>query len=102
MLYEVITIANFEAETGIKVNYDVFDSNEVVEAKMLTGSTNYDIVVPSLEFMARQAQAGVFQEIDHAQIANYGNLDPAVMEIIAANDPGNLYGVPYMMRNNFV
>ncbi|MCT2539714.1 polyamine ABC transporter substrate-binding protein [Sedimentimonas flavescens] len=91
------TIANFEAETGIKVNYDVFDSNEVVEAKMLTGSTNYDIVVPSLEFMARQAQAGVFQEIDRAQIANYGNLDPKVMEIIAANDPGNAYGVPYMM-----
>lgn len=91
------TIANFEAETGIKVNYDVFDSNEVVEAKMLTGSTNYDIVVPSLEFMARQAQAGVFQDIDRTQIANYGNLDPKVMEIIAANDPGNAFGVPYMM-----
>lgn len=91
------TISKFEEETGIKVNYDVFDSNEVVEAKMLTGSTNYDIVVPSLEFMARQAQAGVFAPIDKAAIANYGNLDPKIMEIIAANDEGNTYGVPYMM-----
>lgn len=91
------TIPGFEKETGIKVNYDVFDSNEVVEAKMLTGSTNYDIVVPSLEFMARQAQAGVFQPIDKAALANYGNLDPKLMAIAATNDEGNTYGVPYMM-----
>lgn len=91
------TIAKFEAETGIDVNYDVFDSNEVVEAKMLTGATNYDIVVPSLEFMARQAQAGVFMPIDKAAIGNYANLDPEVMAIIAKNDPDNTYGVPYMM-----
>ena len=91
------TIPNFEAETGIDVNYDVFDSNEVVEARMLTGSTGYDLVVPSLEFMARQAQAGVFQPIDTSKIANYGNLDPEIMRIIATNDPNNTYGVPWMM-----
>jgi len=91
------TIPNFEAETGIDVNYDVFDSNEVVEARILTGSTGYDLVVPSLEFMARQAQAGVFQPIDTSKIANYGNLDPEIMRIIATNDPNNTYGVPWMM-----
>ena len=91
------TIAKFEEATGIKVVYDVFDSNEVLEAKMLTGASGYDVVVPSIEFMARQAQAGVFAEIDKAALENYGNLDPAILEIIAVNDPGNTYGVPYMM-----
>lgn len=70
------TISGFEEKTGIEVNYDVFDSNEVLEAKMLTGSTGYDVVVPSIEFMARQAQAGVFAEIDKEALSNYGNLDP--------------------------
>lgn len=91
------TIEKFEAETGIKVNYDVFDSNEVLEAKMLSGSTGYDVVVPSIEFMARQAQAGVFAEIDRSKLENYGNLDTGILEVIAVNDPGNTYGVPYMM-----
>ncbi|GGA20195.1 polyamine ABC transporter substrate-binding protein [Neptunicoccus cionae] len=91
------TIANFEAETGIKVNYDVFDSNEVLEAKMLTGSSGYDVVVPSIEFMARQAQAGVFAEINKDALSNYGNLDPQILEILAVNDPDNTHGVPYMM-----
>ncbi len=91
------TIPDFESETGVDVNYDVFDSNEVVEAKLLAGSTGYDLVVPSLEFMARQAQAGVFQPIDAARLSNYDNLDPEVMRIVATNDPDNAYGIPYMM-----
>jgi putrescine transport system substrate-binding protein len=91
------TISNFEAETGIDVVYDVFDSNEVLEAKMLTGASGYDIVVPSVEFMARQAQAGVFAEIDKSALSNYGNLDPEILRILEANDPGNTFGVPYMM-----
>lgn len=91
------TIPGFQDETGITVNYDVFDSNEVVEAKLLAGSTGYDLVVPSLEFMARQAQAGVFQEIDKSKLENYGNLDPEIMRIIEANDPGNAFGIPWMM-----
>ena len=77
------TIANFEKETGIKVTYDVFDSNEMLEAKLITGNTGYDIVVPSLSFLARQIQAGVFQPLDKAKIPNYGNLDPKLMELIA-------------------
>ncbi len=91
------TIEKFEAETGIKVNYDVYDSNEVLEAKMLTGSSGYDVVVPSVEFLARQAQAGVYSEIDKAALSNYGNLDPEIMKVVAVNDPDNTYGVPYMM-----
>lgn len=91
------TIEKFEAETGIKVNYDVFDSNEVLEAKMLSGSSGYDVVVPSIEFMARQVQAGVFAEIDKDALSNYGNLDENILNVVAVNDPGNVYGVPYMM-----
>src|SRR3546814_14416215 len=67
------TVANFEAETGIKVTYDVFDSNEVLEAKLMAGGTGYDIVVPSLSFLARQIKAGVFQPLDKAKLSNYGN-----------------------------
>ncbi len=90
------TIAQFEAETGIKVTYDVFDSNEVLEAKLLAGSTGYDLVVPSLEFLGRQIQARVFQPIDREQLSNYGKLDPRLLERIAENDPGNRYAVPYL------
>ncbi|WP_417520355.1 polyamine ABC transporter substrate-binding protein [Marinobacter sp.] len=91
------TISNFEARTGITVNYDVFDSNEVLEAKMLTGASGYDVVVPSIEFLARQAQAGLYAKIDKSKLKNYGNLDPDILKIIEANDPDNTYGVPYMM-----
>ena len=90
------TIANFEKETGIKVTYDVFDSNEILETKLVTGNTGYDIVVPSLSFLARQIQAGVFQPIDRARIPNYGNLDAKLMERIAMLDQGNTHSVPYL------
>lgn len=91
------TITNFEAKNNIKVTYDVFDSNEVLEAKMLTGASGYDVVVPSIEFLARQAQAGLFTKIDKNKLKNYGNLDPEILKFIAVNDPDNTYGVPYMM-----
>lgn len=90
------TIEKFQAETGIQVNYDVFDSNEVLEAKMLTGSSGYDVVVPSMEFLARQIQAGAFQPINKDSLSNYGNLDPAILEVVAVNDPDNAHGIPYM------
>lgn len=91
------TISNFEEQTGITVNFDVFDSNEVLETKMLTGASGYDVVVPSIEFLARQAQAGVYAKIDKDKLSNYDNLDPDLLKIVAENDPGNTYGVPYMM-----
>lgn len=90
------TIAQFEAETGIKVTYDVFDSNEVLEAKLMAGSTGYDIVVPSLSFLGRQIMAGVFQPLQIATLNNYGNLDAELMQRIALMDPRNAHSVPYL------
>ncbi len=91
------TIPNFEKATGIKVTYDVFDSDEMVETKLLTGDSGYDIVVPTLNFFGRQIQAGVFLPLDKSKIPNLANLDPEVMVRIAGQDPENKYGVPYMM-----
>ena len=91
------TVSRFEAETGIKVHYDVYDSNEVLEAKLLAGHSGYDLVVPSASpFMARQIQAGVYQKIDRAKLSHYGNLDPQILAAVANADPGNQYGVPYL------
>lgn len=90
------TIANFEERTGIKVNYDVFDSNEVLEAKLLAGNTGYDVVVPSGSFMERQIQAGVFMELNKDSLDNYGNLDKAILDRVAKHDPGNEHAIPYM------
>ena len=90
------TIANFEAETGIKVTYDVMDSNETLETKVMTGNTGYDIVVPSLTFLARQLKAGVYLPIDKTRLKNYGNLDPAMLALLAKNDAQNAHSVPYL------
>ena len=90
------TISNFEEQTGIKVNYDVFDSNEVLEAKMLAGKSGYDVVVPSASFMARQIKAGVFGKLDKSKLPNAVNLDPVIAERVAIYDPGNEYAVTYM------
>jgi putrescine transport system substrate-binding protein len=91
------TVSRFEAETGIKVNYDVYDSNEVLEAKLSAGHSGYDLVVPSASpFLARQIVAGIYRKIDKAKLANYGNLDPQILAAAANADPGNQYGVPYL------
>ena len=90
------TIEKFEKETGISVTYDVFDSNEVLEAKLLAGSSGYDIVVPSASFMARQIQAGVFQKLDKSKLANLSNLDPKIMSNVAEFDEGNEHGIVYL------
>ena len=90
------TIADFEKETGIKVQYDVFDSNEVLEAKLLAGNTGYDIVVPSASFVARQIKAGIFQTLNRKKLPNYKNLDRDVMMILADYDAGNEHVVPWM------
>lgn len=92
------TIANFEAETGIKVNYDVYDNNEIVDAKLLAGNSGYDIVVPSGNFLERQIQDGLILPLDKSKLTNLGNLDPAVMATAAAQDPGNAHAVPYMIN----
>lgn len=89
-------VAEFTRETGIEVVYDTYDSNEVLEAKLLTGRTGYDVVVPTGDFLARQIAAGVFRELDKAKVPNLRHMDPAIMERLAAYDPGNAHGVNYM------
>lgn len=90
------TVKNFEAKYGIKVNYDVFDSNELVETKMLSGSSGYDIVVPSSQFMERQVKAGVFAKLDKSLLPNLSHLDPTTVKQVAMYDPNNEHAVPYM------
>jgi len=90
------TVPNFEKASGIKVVYDVFDSNEVLEGKLMAGSTGYDVVVPSSSFLARQLQSGVFQELDKSKLPNYKNLDPELMKKVAQHDPDNKYAIPYL------
>ncbi len=89
-------IADFEKEYGIRVNYDVFDSNEILETKLLTGHTNYDIVVPSGAFLERQIQADIYQKLDKALLPNLKNVDPQVARAASVYDPGNQYSVDYM------
>jgi putrescine transport system substrate-binding protein len=89
-------IADFEKQTGIKVNYDVFDSNEILETKLLTGHTNYDVVVPSGAFLERQLQADIYRKLDKSQLPNLKNVDPDVARATALYDPGNQYAVDYM------
>jgi putrescine transport system substrate-binding protein len=85
----------FEKEYGIKVNYDVFDSNEVLETKLLSGSTGYDIVVPSASFMARQIKAGVYRKLDKSLLPNLKNVDPYFAKQIDLFDPGLEHAVNY-------
>jgi putrescine transport system substrate-binding protein len=93
---EPSVIPQFEKQTGIKVNYDVFDSNEVLETKLLAGHTNYDVVVPSGPFLERQITVGVYRKLDKSQLPNLKNLDPQVEQSAALYDPGNQYAVDYM------
>ena len=85
----------FQKEYGIKVHYDVFDSNAVLQTKLLAGQTGYDIVVPSANFMALQIKAGVFQKLDKARIPNLKNVDPDIAQRFDPLDPGMQYGVNY-------
>jgi len=94
------TLADFEKTTGIKSVYDVFDSNETLEGKLLAGRTGYDVVVPSNHFLGKQIKAGAFQKLDKAQLPNYSNLDPVLLKRLQMNDPGNQYAVPYLWGTN--
>jgi len=89
-------IADFEKETGIDVTYDVFDSNEVLETKLLAGNTGYDIVVPSASFLERQIKAGIFQTLDKSKLPNLSNMDPELMAKVARHDPDNAHSVNYL------
>ena len=90
------TVPNFEKQSGIKVTYDVFDSNDVLETRLLAGNSGFDVVVPSASFLERQIKAGVFQKIDKSQIPNLKNMDPDIMSRVGLHDPNNEYAVPYL------
>ncbi|NIF17814.1 polyamine ABC transporter substrate-binding protein [Pantoea sp. Cy-639] len=94
------TLADFQASSGIKVVYDVFDSNETLEGKLLAGRTGYDVVVPSNHFLARQAQAGAFLPLDRSKLPNWQHLDPKLLKQLEQNDPGNQYAAPYLWGTN--
>lgn len=96
------TIKNFEKETGIKVRYDVFDSNEILHAKLVARKTGYDIVVPSSNWAKLQIDGGLFQKLDKKQLTNWKNLDPGVLSLMAKLDPGNTYLVDWMWSYNTV
>nr|WP_156966163.1 polyamine ABC transporter substrate-binding protein [Paraburkholderia bannensis] len=89
------TIPDFEKQTGIKVKYDNYDGDDTLQAKLLAGSSGYDIVVPTSNYMARQIPAGIYQKLDKSKLPNLANLDPGLMKIISQADPGNQYGAPY-------
>jgi putrescine transport system substrate-binding protein len=89
-------LENFTKETGIKVTYDTYDNNEIVETKLLAGKSGYDVVVPSGPFLQRLIKAGVFQKLDKSKLPNLKNLWPEVMERLQVYDPGNQYAVNYM------
>ena len=91
-------LERFSAETGIKVNYDVYDSNEVLEAKLLAGNSGYDVVFPSATpFFAKQIRAGAYRQLDLDKLPNAALINPDIMRQLALADPGNAHGVPYMM-----
>ncbi|PZM11956.1 polyamine ABC transporter substrate-binding protein [Rhizobium tubonense] len=89
-------LADFTKETGIKVVYDVYDSNETLEAKLLAGGTNYDVVVPTASFLQRQIAAGVYQKLDKSKIPNLSNMWTEITDRAQKYDPGNDYAVDYM------
>jgi putrescine transport system substrate-binding protein len=89
------TVPGFEKQTGIHTRYDVYDGDDTLQAKLLSGSSGYDVVVPSSAYAAKQIQAGVYQKLDKSKIPNLANLDPVLMKMLASADPGNQYMVPW-------
>lgn len=91
------TISNFQSRTGVNVSYDVYDSNEVLETRMLAGRSGYDLIVPTARpFADRHIRAGLYQALDKSRLSNLANLDPVILQSLADIDPGNQYLVPYM------
>ncbi len=93
---EPTVLEAFTKETGIKVRYDTFDSNDTLEAKLLAGKSGYDVVVPTAYFLERQIKAGLFQKLDKSKLKNIGNVWPEIAKRLATYDPGNVHAVNYM------
>ncbi|MFC3627140.1 polyamine ABC transporter substrate-binding protein [Vogesella amnigena] len=89
------TVANFEKLFTTRVAYDTYDSDDILQVKLLAGRSGYDIVVPSSGSLAKQIEIGLYQKLDKKQIPNLANLDPVLMKMLESADPGGLYGVPW-------
>lgn len=94
------TVAQFERSTGIRVVYDVFDSNETLEGKLMVGDSGYDLVSTTMAWYSRQIRAGLYEPLDRSELPNWKNLDPAVLAVQAQADPGNRYAAPYLHAMN--
>ena len=88
-------VANFEKESGIKVNYQTFENNEALQAKLVAGNSGYDLVVPGAVFAKSQIEGGLLMKLDRAKLTNYANLDPEIMFKLGGVDPGNAHLVPW-------
>jgi putrescine transport system substrate-binding protein len=90
-------IAQFETETGIKVNYSVFDSNDVAETTLSAGQSGFDLVtVNASPHLGRQIPKGLWRPLDKSKLNNLGNVDSKLLQMLARVDPGNRYAIPYM------
>lgn len=89
------TVANFQKQTGIQVRYDNYDSDDTLQAKLLSGNSGYDIVVPTTNYAGKQIPAGFFTPLDKSKLPNLKYLDPQLMTLVAGADPGNKYAVPW-------
>jgi putrescine transport system substrate-binding protein len=94
------TVAKFEKLTGIKVTYDVYDAEETMEARLMAGSSGYDVVSASTDFFSREIKAGVYEPLDKSKLTHWNNLDPRILAIQAQYDPGNQHAVPYLHSIN--
>ena len=94
------TLSDFEKDTRLNIRYDYYDSNEALEAKLLTGKSGYDLVVPSVANVGRQIKVGAYRKIDKSLIPNYANIDASLLAMMAEVDPGNEYAVPYFWGIN--
>ncbi|SDE91620.1 polyamine ABC transporter substrate-binding protein [Phytopseudomonas seleniipraecipitans] len=90
------TLKNFQQASGVTPHYDVYDSNETLDAKLMAGRSGYDVVFPSNHFMARQIQGGALKQLDKSQLPNWQNLNPTLLKALEGNDPGNQHGFPYL------
>ena len=90
------TMKSFSSDSGIAFTYDVFDSNETLDGKLMTGNSGYDVVFPSNHFMARQIQGAALKKLDKSQLPNWKNLNPVLLKALEVNDPGNQHGFPYL------
>ena len=90
------TLPEFTRETGIAVNYDTYELNQVLESRLLVGNTGLDLVVPGNNYLERQIAAGVYRKLDKSRLSNLKNVDPAILKLLERNDPGNQYAVPYV------